>query len=84
MRSIFHLINTFVKDYSIPITLTLCKKYEYSGAVVLLNKCITFGCRIHPLAGQGANMGYRDVKNLTRAIEQSIYEGKDFGESLYY
>jgi len=35
--------------------------------------------RIHPLAGQGANMGYRDVKNLTRAIEQSIYEGKDFG-----
>lgn len=35
--------------------------------------------RIHPLAGQGANMGYRDVRNLVSCIEKSLYEGRDIG-----
>jgi len=35
--------------------------------------------RMHPLAGQGANSGYRDVQNLMKCIENSVYQGKDIG-----
>jgi len=36
--------------------------------------------RIHPLAGQGANMGFRDVSNLLKSLERSVYEGRDIGQ----
>ena len=39
--------------------------------------------RIHPLAGQGANMGFRDVSNLLKSLEKSVYEGRDIGKTIY-
>jgi len=35
--------------------------------------------RIHPMAGQGVNLGFGDVKCLVKTIENSIICGKDFG-----
>ncbi|CAK8696983.1 unnamed protein product [Clavelina lepadiformis] len=35
--------------------------------------------RVHPLAGQGANLGFRDVECLLRVIEKAVYGGEDIG-----
>jgi len=40
---------------------------------------VSIVCRIHPLAGQGVNLGFRDVSCLTKILENSVYEGKDLG-----
>lgn len=36
--------------------------------------------RIHPMAGQGVNLGFGDARGLTETIERSIHNGQDFGE----
>lgn len=38
---------------------------------------------IHPLAGQGANLGFMDAAELIGEIRRLHREGKDFGEHLY-
>ena len=38
---------------------------------------------IHPLAGQGVNLGFMDVAELIGEIRRLKAEGKDFGEYLY-
>ncbi|KAL6105704.1 coq6 [Pungitius sinensis] len=35
--------------------------------------------RVHPLAGQGANLGFGDVACLTRILSQAAFDGKDLG-----
>jgi ubiquinone biosynthesis monooxygenase Coq6 len=35
--------------------------------------------RVHPLAGQGLNMGLRDVKNIESCIKNGWYRGADIG-----
>lgn len=36
--------------------------------------------RVHPLAGQGANLGFGDVVCLTRVLSQAAFSGKDLGK----
>jgi len=36
---------------------------------------------IHPLAGQGLNLGLGDVKSLSATIQDSFYLGQDIGRS---
>ena len=38
--------------------------------------------RIHPMAGQGVNLGFGDVKSLVDKIDRSCRLGKDFGTLL--
>lgn len=38
--------------------------------------------RVHPLAGQGVNLGYGDVRELTEATIAAISEGQDVGTFL--
>ncbi|XP_042292890.1 ubiquinone biosynthesis monooxygenase COQ6, mitochondrial [Thunnus maccoyii] len=35
--------------------------------------------RVHPLAGQGANLGFGDVACLTQLLSQAAFTGKDLG-----
>ncbi|XP_076604280.1 ubiquinone biosynthesis monooxygenase COQ6, mitochondrial isoform X1 [Chaetodon auriga] len=35
--------------------------------------------RVHPLAGQGANLGFGDVACLTQLLSQAAFNGKDLG-----
>jgi ubiquinone biosynthesis monooxygenase Coq6 len=37
---------------------------------------------VHPLAGQGLNLGLADVKSLSNAIKEAFYVGQDIGMSL--
>lgn len=39
--------------------------------------------RIHPLAGQGVNLGFSDVLLLTEALEQAIYNGSVLNDLDY-
>lgn len=38
---------------------------------------------IHPLAGQGVNLGFMDVAELASEIKRLQKQGKDFGQHLY-
>ncbi|CAG0886719.1 unnamed protein product [Darwinula stevensoni] len=35
--------------------------------------------RIHPMAGQGVNMGFADAVALTKCLSRAVYEGRDVG-----
>ena len=37
---------------------------------------------IHPIAGQGWNLGIRDIKNLSLAIDQGLSLGMDIGDQF--
>ena len=39
---------------------------------------------VHPLAGQGLNMGLGDVECLSQSIENAILHGGDIGKSCHY
>lgn len=39
--------------------------------------------RIHPLAGQGVNLGFGDVVALNQVINEAIDNGSDHGNCLY-
>ncbi|KAI4173064.1 MAG: hypothetical protein LQ343_003174 [Gyalolechia ehrenbergii] len=38
---------------------------------------------VHPLAGQGLNMGLSDVQSLTNAIQFTVKHGGDIGDEMY-
>lgn len=39
--------------------------------------------RVHPLAGQGVNLGFQDVIDLTSVIFEAVQNGRDLADPLY-
>ena len=46
----------------------------------LFLSCRDAAHRIHPMAGQGVNMGFADAVALTKCLSRAVYEGRDVGE----
>ena len=61
--------------WSYPLSLTMAHEY-HRGRVVLVGDSAH---GIHPIAGQGANVGFRDVAVLGELIEKQIKLGMDIG-----
>uniref|UniRef100_V9KLF4 Ubiquinone biosynthesis monooxygenase COQ6, mitochondrial n=3 Tax=Callorhinchus milii TaxID=7868 RepID=V9KLF4_CALMI len=39
--------------------------------------------RVHPLAGQGVNLGFGDVASLSQHLSEAAFSGKDLGSTTY-
>jgi len=39
--------------------------------------------RVHPLAGQGVNLGFGDVICLTEALRENVANGAEIGATMY-
>lgn len=63
--------------YAYPLSLVSAKKY-------IEDRCALVGDAahgIHPIAGQGINLGYRDVAALSDVLKQAIAVGSDIGSA---
>ncbi|XQW83920.1 2-octaprenyl-6-methoxyphenyl hydroxylase [Thalassotalea piscium] len=59
-----------------PLNLVQAQEQVYHRMILIGNASHT----IHPIAGQGFNLGLRDVQQLAEFIEQAINTGRDFAE----
>ncbi len=62
-----------------PLMLANARTYV-KGRIVLLGDAAH---RVHPLAGQGVNLGFQDVAELTSTLLESIGNGRDIADPLY-
>ena len=68
-------ITTATRRFSFPLRLRLAERYV-KGHCVLIGDAAH---GVHPLAGQGLNLGLRDVCNLRRQFERATARGIDIG-----
>lgn len=61
---------------SFPLTRQHAQSYVRQGIVLLGDAAHT----INPLAGQGVNLGFKDVKVLLEVIEQAVENGENFAD----
>ncbi len=62
-----------------PLGLGHSSRYCAPGAVLVGDSAH----RVHPLAGQGVNLGFGDVECLTRCLEQNVLNGDKFAAYPY-
>ncbi len=72
------ITNTIGKRFSYPLSLLHAKKYT-SGRVVAIGDAAH---GIHPIAGQGVNLGFRDVETLAEILKNQHYLGLDIGSGI--
>ncbi|MDG6263292.1 FAD-dependent oxidoreductase [Glaesserella parasuis] len=61
---------------SFPLTRQHAQSYVRNGIVLVGDSAHT----INPLAGQGVNLGFKDVKALLEVIEQAVEKGQNFAD----
>ena len=64
------------KRFSYPLSLMKIKEHYKSRAVIIGNAAHT----LHPIAGQGFNLGIRDVSSLAEIITDAIKNKQDIGD----
>lgn len=62
-----------------PLVLANARSYV-KGRIVLLGDAAH---RVHPLAGQGVNLGFQDVTELSSTLRTSVANGRDISDPLY-
>ena len=62
-----------------PLGLGHASKYCEAGLVLVGDAAH----RVHPLAGQGVNLGFGDVSSLTACLRQNVADGAEFGALEY-
>lgn len=65
------------KRFSLPLRMNHAVNYTQPGVALIGDSAHT----IHPLAGQGLNLGLRDVASLEKVIAKAVYSGQDIGSS---
>ncbi|WOH39257.1 2-octaprenyl-6-methoxyphenyl hydroxylase [Thalassotalea fonticola] len=63
------------KRFSFPLKLIQADEQTHHRMALIGNASHT----LHPIAGQGFNLGMRDVKQMTQTIEQALSENADIG-----
>lgn len=63
------------KRHIYPLSLVQAQEQVYHRMVLIGNAAHT----IHPIAGQGFNLGLRDVQSLAKLLEQTLIEQGDIG-----
>lgn len=63
-----------------PLSLMHANSYVSKRVVLIGDAAHT----VHPLAGQGVNMGFGDASSLSRVIAESVAVGSDIGEVCSY
>ncbi|QIM67491.1 2-octaprenyl-3-methyl-6-methoxy-1,4-benzoquinol hydroxylase [Mannheimia granulomatis] len=61
---------------SFPLTRQHARHYVQNGVVLVGDAAHT----INPLAGQGVNLGFKDVKTLLEIFEQAVKKGENFAD----
>ncbi len=62
-----------------PLVLANARRYV-KDRIVLLGDAAH---RVHPLAGQGVNLGFQDVAELSSTLLESVGNGRDIADPLY-
>ncbi|WP_133013164.1 UbiH/UbiF/VisC/COQ6 family ubiquinone biosynthesis hydroxylase [Marinomonas flavescens] len=73
----FTVLDITTKRQSIPLRQRHAKQYVKSGIALIGDAAHT----IHPLAGQGANLGFGDVKALVDVLAKAHRRGESLGAS---
>jgi 2-octaprenylphenol hydroxylase len=73
----FDVLGVTQARQSIPLRQRHAKEYVKSGMVLIGDAAHT----IHPLAGQGANLGFSDVKGLVEVLSKAHRRGEYLGAS---
>ncbi|MDH3326232.1 MAG: 2-octaprenyl-6-methoxyphenyl hydroxylase [Gammaproteobacteria bacterium] len=65
------------KRFSYPLSLMKIKEHHKPRAVIIGNAAHT----LHPIAGQGFNLGIRDVSSLAEVIADALKNNQDIGDA---
>jgi 2-octaprenyl-6-methoxyphenol hydroxylase len=71
-------LNLVGKRFSYPLNLNLARRYTAKRMALIGDAAHG----IHPIAGQGFNLGIRDVPALTNAIIKARDHGEDIGSDI--
>lgn len=61
-----------------PLSFGHCSQYYKKGVVLIGDSAH----KVHPLAGQGVNMGFRDIQNLEAKLSQGLCDGRELGDAM--
>ncbi|MDO4697946.1 MAG: FAD-dependent oxidoreductase [Pasteurellaceae bacterium] len=69
-----------VSHGSFPLTRQHAQQYVRNGVVLVGDSAHT----INPLAGQGVNLGFKDVKALLEVVEQAVEKGENLADETLF